>query len=106
MKTLKKGCKNKLEINIDNHLIEKKIYKENIEETDIEISLKKINKNWKNISFGDIEVKKSSFHKSKHLIHINNVNFSKIVISNKVSYGKNGFKYLLDTKMIRLNHCV
>lgn len=43
MKTIKKGCKTKHEINIENYLIKKKIWKENMEEIDIDICLKKIN---------------------------------------------------------------
>ena len=45
--------------------------------------------------FGDIEVKKNAFHKSKYLIDINEVNIVKIVKFNKVSFSKKGFKYFL-----------
>ena len=41
--------------------------------------------------FGDIEVKKNAFHKSKHPIDINEVNIGKVVISNKVSCGTKRF---------------
>ena len=41
--------------------------------------------------FRDIGVKENSFYKSKHPIDITEVNIGKIVISNKVSYGKKIF---------------
>ena len=46
--------------------------------------------------FGDTEVKKSGFHKSKCPIDINKVNIGKIMISNEVSYGKKGFKCFVE----------
>ena len=50
--------------------------------------------------FGDIEVKKSAFHKFKYPIDINEVSIGKIVMSKVLNA-------LLDTKMItKLNHCV
>ena len=57
-------------------------------------------------NFGYTDVKKSSFHKSKYPIDINEVNIGKIVISNKVLYGKKGLKYFIrykgDDKIKRL----
>ena len=57
-------------------------------------------------NFGYTDVKKSAFHKSKYPIDINEVNIGKIVISNKVLYGKKGFKYFVrykgDDKIKRL----
>ena len=41
--------------------------------------------------FGDIEVKKNAFHKSKHPIDINEVNIGKVVISDKVLCGTKKF---------------
>ena len=45
MKITNKDCKSKQEINIENYLTKKKIQIGNIEEIDIKICLKKINKN-------------------------------------------------------------
>ena len=44
MKIMKKDCENKQKINIENYLTKKKIKKENMEEIDIKICLKKIKK--------------------------------------------------------------
>ena len=40
-------------------------------------------------------MKKHKFHSHKIPILINDVNFDKMLISNKISFGKNGFKYLI-----------
>ena len=40
------------------------------------------------LNFGDVEDKKSEFHASKHPIHIDKADIKKIVIYNKISYGK------------------
>lgn len=45
MKTAKKDCKNKRKINIENYLTRKKIYKERMEEIDIEVCQIKTDKN-------------------------------------------------------------
>ena len=42
--------------------------------------------------FGDTEVKKNAFHKFNCSFGIDQVNIRKIVISNKVMYGKKVFK--------------
>ena len=44
---------------------------------------------------GDIEIKKQKFHKHRRPISIKNISINKIVVSNKVSFGKNGFKYFI-----------
>ena len=44
------------------------------------------------IKFGDIEIKKT-FRQYKSPISINNINIHKILVSNKVSFSKKGFKY-------------
>ena len=44
---------------------------------------------------GDTEIEKHKFHQYKSLISINNIDINKIVVSNKVSSGKNGFKYFI-----------
>ena len=48
--------------------------------------------------FGDIEIEKQTFHQHKRLISIKNIDINKIVVSNKASFGKKGFKYLIDYK--------
>ena len=45
------------------------------------------------IKFGYIEIEKQKFPQHKSPISINNININKIVVSNKVSFGKNDFKY-------------
>ena len=50
------------------------------------------------IKFGDIEIKKQKFHKYKRPISIKNIDINEIVVSNKVSFGKKGFKYLIGYK--------
>ena len=44
------------------------------------------------IKFGDIEIKKQKFHHHKRPISIKNKDINKIVVSNKVSFGKKSFK--------------
>ena len=56
------------------------------------------------LKVSDTETKKHKFHQHKSLILINNVDINKIVISNKVSFSKNVFKYFIgykDSKNIR-----
>ena len=48
------------------------------------------------INFGDTEIKKQKFHQCKK--SIKNIDINKIVVSNKVSFGKKGFKYFIDYK--------
>ena len=43
------------------------------------------------IKFYHIEIKKQKFHKHKRPVSINNIDIDKIVISNKVSFGKKSF---------------
>ena len=47
------------------------------------------------ISFGDIEVEKYKCHQRKIPISIGAVDFNKIIVSNKVAFGKKGFKYFI-----------
>ena len=52
----------------------------------------------------DTEIEKPKFHQYKRPISINNIDINKIVVSNKVSLGQNGFKYFIgykDAKKIR-----
>ena len=50
------------------------------------------------IKFGDIEIGKQKFHQHKRPISIKNIDINKIVVSNKVSFGKKGFKYFIGYK--------
>ena len=50
------------------------------------------------LNFGDIKVKKSAFQKPKNPVGTNKVDneqYNKILISNKVWYGKKGLKYFI-----------
>ena len=56
------------------------------------------------IKFGDNEIEKHKFQQYKRPISIKNTDINKIVVLNKVSFGKNGFKYFIgykDAKKIR-----
>ena len=56
------------------------------------------------ITLGDTEVKKHKFHQYKGPISINDADISKIVVSNRVRFGKKGFKYFIgyeDSKKVR-----
>ena len=47
---------------------------------------------------GNIEMEKQIFHQHKRPISIKDININKIVISNKVSFSKKGFKYFIGYK--------
>ena len=47
------------------------------------------------MKFSDIEIQKQNFHQHEEPIFIKNININKIVVSNKVSFGKKGFKYFI-----------
>ena len=51
----------------------------------------------KNINFDDKKIKKKNeFYKKKKINNINDIDFNKILVSNKESYGvKNSFKYFI-----------
>ena len=53
------------------------------------------------IKFGDTEIERHNFHLHNSPILINNIDINKILVPNKVSYGKNGFKVLLVTNMVK-----
>ena len=56
------------------------------------------------IEFDDTEFERFKFHQPKSPISINNIDINKIVVSNKVSFGKKDFKYLIgykDAKIVR-----
>ena len=50
------------------------------------------------MAFGDTEIKKHKFHYHKNLIPIYDVDINKIIVSNRVSFGKKGFKYFIGYK--------
>ena len=48
--------------------------------------------------FDDTEIEKQKFNLHERLISIGNIYINKIVVSNKVSFGKKGFKYFIGYK--------
>ena len=56
------------------------------------------------IKFGDIEIKKQKFYRYKRPISIKDIDIDKIVASNKVSFGKKGFKYFIGYKDAKIRH--
>ena len=44
---------------------------------------------------GDTEIENHKFHRHKSPISINKMHINKIVVFNKVSFGKKGFKYFI-----------
>ena len=46
-------------------------------------------------TFADIEIKKRKFHYSKYAINITKGDIDKIILSNRVSLGKKGFKHIV-----------
>ena len=48
------------------------------------------------ITLGNIEVQRNKFHQQKKTILIYDVNIDRIVVSNKVPFGKKGLKYFID----------
>ena len=58
----------------------------------------------KKIKFGDIEIGKQKSHQHKESISIKHIEINKMAISNKVQFGKKGFKYFnsyKDAKNVR-----
>ena len=51
--------------------------------------------------FGDIEIKKQKFHQNKRPISIQNTDINKIVVSNKISFVKKGFRYFIGYKYLK-----
>ena len=47
---------------------------------------------------GDIEIEKQKFYRHIRPISRSNIDVNKIVVSNKVSFGKKGFKYFIGYK--------
>ena len=57
----------------------------------------------------DKSFEKQKCHQHKRLLWINNKDVNKIVVSNKVSLGKKGFKYFIgykDPKKFRPKKCI
>ena len=50
------------------------------------------------IKFGDIENEKQKFHQYKRPTSIKNIDINKLVVSNKVCFGRKGFKYFIRDK--------
>ena len=50
------------------------------------------------IKFEVVKIQKQKFHQHKGPISITNVDIDKIIVSNKVSFVKNGFKYFIGYK--------
>ena len=50
------------------------------------------------IKLSDIEIEKQEIQQHKKLISIKNIDTNKIVVSNKISFGKKGFKYFIGYK--------
>ena len=65
--------------------------------------LKKKKKKKTIVKSGDIEIKQQKFHQHKGPISIKNIDVNKIVVSNKVSFGKKAFKYFIDYKDAKKN---
>ena len=59
----------------------------------------------KTLKFNNIRLNKKKFHKSKESIDLLSVIVDQIIVSDKFKHNKEGFKYLLITKNVRLlNH--
>ena len=50
------------------------------------------------IKFNDTEIEEYRFHQHKIPLSINNININKIVVSNKLPFGKQNFKYFIGCK--------
>ena len=54
------------------------------------------------IKFVDIEIQKQIFHQNKGPISIKAIDINKMVVSNRVPFGKTGFKYFVGYKLAYL----
>ena len=50
------------------------------------------------MAFGDTEIEIHKFHYHRNPIPIYDVDINKIIVSNRVSFGKEGFKYFIGYK--------
>ena len=58
----------------------------------------------KSLQFDNFEIKECKFHQNTSLISINDIDINKVVVSNKLSLGKQDFRYFIgckDDKKIR-----
>ena len=53
------------------------------------------------IKFDDLEIQKQNFHQHIRPISVKNVDINKVVVSNKLSFGKNDLNTLLAKKIIK-----
>ena len=60
------------------------------------------------LTFGDIETKKNKFYHNKTPTHLKAVDIEKVLVSNKISFGKKTINTLLVTciMIIKLNHYI
>ena len=54
--------------------------------------------NKKIIKFEDTEIEEYILHQNENSILINNIDINKIILSNKLPFGKQGFKYFIGYK--------
>ena len=54
------------------------------------------------IKFVDIEIQKQTFHQNKGPSSIKTIDINKMVVSNRVPFGKTGFKYFVGYKLAYL----
>ena len=47
------------------------------------------------LTFGNIEIEKNKFYHNKTPIFLKDVDIEKVLVSNKISFGKKNYKYLL-----------
>ena len=63
----------------------------------------------KAVYFEEIGIIKTTFHKNKKPININEIDIEEIVLFHKKSYGKDSFRYFIEYSikaMLFHNHCV
>ena len=53
------------------------------------------------IKFDDTKIEEYEFHEHKSPISINNIDINKIVVSNKLHFGKQDFKYFIGYKDVK-----
>ena len=53
------------------------------------------------IKFDDLEIQKQNFHQHIRPISVKNVDINKVIVSNKLSFGKNDLNTLLAKKIIK-----
>ena len=53
------------------------------------------------IKFDDTEIEKYKCHQYDRPILIDNIDVNKLVVSNKISFGKNDFKYFIGYKDVK-----